>query len=72
MYTVLWQEAGCDKWDRLESKEEVVELLLELKKNEDVCLGDVWIFTPEADDYAEEYFSFIDNEDNFEGDEVDD
>lgn len=55
MYTVLWQEAGSDRWDRFESKEEIIELLSELSKNPDVCIYDVWVFSPEADDYAFDY-----------------
>ena len=58
MYTVLWQEAGQDKWDRLKTKEEVEILLDELQENPDVCEGDVWIFKPKADEYAVDYYGF--------------
>lgn len=65
MYTVIWQELNgndyMDKWDRFETKEEVKELLDKLKKNQDVCEHDVWIFTPEADNYAEDYASFLED-----------
>ena len=53
MYTLIWQENNEDKWDRLETKEEVLEKLEEIENNPDACdIGDVWIFRPEADDYA--------------------
>lgn len=52
MYTVIWQENGCDKWDRLRTKEEVRDLLTRLEADGIVCVGDVWIFTPEADQHA--------------------
>ena len=58
MYTVLWIENGMDTWDRLETEEEVKELLKELKENESVCETDVWIFLPQADDYAYDYEMF--------------
>lgn len=52
MYTVIWQENGVDKWDRLRTKEEVRDLLTQLEAGGNVCIGDVWIFTPEADQRA--------------------
>lgn len=58
MYTVLWQEAGQDRWDRLETKEEVSELLRKLEKDLDVYEGDVWVFKPEANEYAVEFDSW--------------
>ena len=58
MYTVLWQENSQDRWDRSETSEEVMVLLTELEQNPDVCESDVWIFNPNADDYADDYFTF--------------
>lgn len=58
MYTILWRENDADKWDRLETREEVEKLLDELAKNTDVCEGDIWIFEPKADDFATDYYSF--------------
>lgn len=62
MYTVIWQETGVnkwdgrevsiDRWDRFETKEEVKEHLAMLEASGSVCLGDVWIFPPQADDLA--------------------
>lgn len=52
MYTVLWQDDGKDKWDRLENEEEVRILIDELTENPNVCESDIWIFLPEADGYA--------------------
>ena len=58
MYTVLWRENDNDKWDRFETKKEVKDLLDELEKNPNVCENDIWIFTPEADEYAFDYTIF--------------
>ena len=58
MYTVLWQENSQDRWDRFETSEEVMVLLTKLEQNPDVCENDVWIFNPNADDYADDYFTF--------------
>lgn len=62
MYTVIWQELNgndfIDKWDRLETKEEVFNLLKELENNPDVCENDVWIFPPEVDEYVYDYELF--------------
>ena len=58
MYTVIWIENGQDRWDRFETEEEVRELLDELVENPNVCENDVWIFTPQADEYACEYYAF--------------
>lgn len=52
MYTIIWQEDGLDRWDRLETKEEVDRLVDKLSINNAVCLEDVWIFSPEADEFA--------------------
>lgn len=50
MYTVLWTDTeGRDHWERLESREEVNDLL----DREGIRDADTLIFTPEADDYAE-------------------
>lgn len=59
MYTVCWIENGEDKWDRCESRIEVVALLLKhgIQDNEDVL-----IFTPDADDCtitAEDLFATL-------------
>ena len=41
MYTVLWKEGDLDRWDRFETKEEVFELLKELREDPDAwCLED--------------------------------
>lgn len=52
MYTIIWRDPEGDCWDRLETKEEVLELLQRLTENGDVCIGDVWIFDPEADEHV--------------------
>lgn len=52
MYTINWRENSQDRWDRLETKEEVMELLVELATHENVEIGDIWIFSPKADDFA--------------------
>lgn len=62
MYTVLWRENDNDKWDRFETKEEVRNLLNELENNPDVCERYVWIFTPNSDNYAFDYDSFIEED----------
>lgn len=51
MWTVMWVENGADKWGRFETKDDVRDLMEELKKS-DVCEEDVWIFPPKSDDYA--------------------
>lgn len=58
MYTVLWRENDKDRWDRFETREDVEKLLDELSENPDVCIGDVWIFEPKADEYAVNYSEF--------------
>lgn len=52
MWTVLWRENDQDRWDRLDSKEEVFALLDQLRENPNVCEDDTWIFPPEADEFA--------------------
>lgn len=52
MWTIMWTENSQDRWDRLETKEEVMQLLDSLDKNSVVSKGDVWIFPPQADDLA--------------------
>ena len=48
MYTILWTTAeGSDRWDRCESRREVVALLIREGLEDD---EDVLIFTPEADE----------------------
>ena len=53
MYTIIWTENGKDRWDRVESKTEVYALLGKIMDNHEACpIGDVWIFSPQADNYA--------------------
>ena len=52
MWTIMWTENSQDRWDRLETKEEVMQLLDSLDKNSGGSKGDVWIFPPQADDLA--------------------
>lgn len=59
MYTILWRENDIRAWDRKETREDVVSLLEELKKNLNVSESDIWIFTPEADERAMDYAQFI-------------
>lgn len=40
MWTVLWKDGEKDRWDRLETEDEVRELLDKLAENPDVCEGD--------------------------------
>lgn len=58
MYTILWREGNHDRWDRLETEEEVRKLLDQLAENSEVSEGDIWIFSPEADKYALDYYGF--------------
>lgn len=65
MYTVLWiekdeNEISHDRWDRFETEEEVREKLVEIDNDPNACcIGDVWIFGPEADKYAEAGDEFL-------------
>lgn len=60
MYTVLWTDKNGDRWDRLETKEEVIDLLKEIEADENASpLGDVWVYGPKADEYAETGESYI-------------
>lgn len=52
MYTILWTQGANDKWDRLESHNDVLALLKKLKADPDVCENDIWIFGPKADNHA--------------------
>lgn len=52
MWTIMWTENSQDRWDRLETKEEVMQLLDSLDKNPGVSKSDVWIFPPQADELA--------------------
>ena len=53
MYTVLWRDNGQDRYDRLETGEDVENLLKEIDANPEASpLGDVWVYKPEADNYA--------------------
>ena len=61
MYTIIWTENGEDRWDRLENKGEVKALLELLANNSNVCETDIWVFTPEADAFAKEYKTFIED-----------
>lgn len=55
MYTIIWQEDGQDKWDRFRTKEEVRVKLKEINELPNASpLGDIWIFHPQADEYASE------------------
>ena len=59
MYTVCWIENGEAKWDRCESRLEVINLLLAHGIQDD---EDVLIFTPDADDCtitAEDLFAAL-------------
>lgn len=60
MFTVIWIENGMDKWERFDDEEEIKEFLINLKENKGVCEADVWVFSPEADNYAYEYQMFMD------------
>lgn len=59
MYTVLWQEDEQDRWERLETRDDVLILLTGLKDNPDVCEEDIMIFTPGADDYSSNCAGFV-------------
>ena len=52
MWTIMWTENSQDRWDRLETKDELMQLLDSLDKNSCVSKGDLWIFPPQADDLA--------------------
>lgn len=59
MWTLIWDDNGEDRWDRLETKEDVKERLESLRKEPGVCIGDVYIFPPESDAYAMDYAAFL-------------
>lgn len=61
MYTILWVENGADKWDRLESTDEVKKLLDRLEQENTVSVGDVWIYGPEADNFASDAVEWLNN-----------
>ena len=52
MWTIIYQKDGKDKWDRLDSKDDVQNLLKTLRNDPRVCFEDLWIFTPDADDHT--------------------
>ena len=52
MWTIIYQKDGKDKWDRLDSKDDIKDLLKALRNDPGVCFNDVWIFTPDADDHT--------------------
>ncbi len=62
MWTVIWLEDEMDKWDRFETKEQVMKLMKELKENPYVCEEDVWIFPPKSDEYAMTGDRFLETE----------
>lgn len=66
MYTMLWQEKGADRWDRFESEEEVKTKLREIENHPDsYALGDVWIFSPKADEFACTGEDFLEEEEDY-------
>ena len=52
MWTIIYKENEKDKWDRLDSKDDVQNLLKTLRNDPRVCFEDLWIFTPDADDHT--------------------
>ena len=52
MWTIIYKENEKDKWDRLDSKDDVQNLLKTLRKDPRVCFEDLQIFTPDADDHT--------------------
>ena len=46
-WTAIWTEDGQDRWERFETRDEVADLVERLDRD-----PDLWIFSPEADDYA--------------------
>lgn len=61
MYTIIWMELGQDKWDRLQTKEEVDDLLKKLYDEGVVCMEDIWIFSPQADECAVDYKKWMED-----------
>ena len=61
MYTIIWTELGQDKWDRLQTKEEVDGLLKKLYDEGVACMEDIWIFSPYADEYAVDYDEWMED-----------
>ena len=56
MWTVCWKDdEQRDKWDRFETREDVINLANTLVREVDVCEDDILIFPPEADDLAIPY-----------------
>lgn len=62
MWTVLWLESEKDRWDRFETKDDVMDLMERLKEKSDVCEEDIWIFPPKSDEYAMTGDMFIEKE----------
>lgn len=53
MYTVIWLTKSDNRWDRLETKEEVRELIATINNDPDACSAeDVLVFLPQADNEA--------------------
>ena len=51
MYTVCWNKDGQDKWERLNWKEDVTNLVEDLLCS-GLCKDDILIFSPEADNHV--------------------
>lgn len=54
MYTILWRENDEDRWERVQTEEEVSDLVIEIAKTQGVAVdeAEVMILSPEADEYA--------------------
>lgn len=63
MFTVIWTDNGKDRWERLETKEELAKLMKTLADEPGVCESDAWIFGHEADDHANDYYSLKEHDD---------
>ena len=59
MYTIIYRDGNNDKWDRFETSSEVADFIRHLKDNcPDVCINDIWIFGPTADEFADTVNTF--------------
>jgi hypothetical protein len=56
MWTICWKDdEQRDRWDRFESRKDVIDLINTLIREVDVCEDDILIFPPEADDLTIPY-----------------
>lgn len=53
MYLMIWRENGHDRWERFSTMEEVRQEIHAYEKRTGIVADeDIWIYTPEADNYV--------------------